>query len=165
MRKTAVLGMLTCAALMLSWAESFLPIAPTIPGIRLGLANMMVVFCLYRFGWREAAMINAARILLSAFLFGNFSVLLYSTMGAVCAFFVMLLMKQSGLFSTVGVSIGGGVIHNMAQLLLAMVIVQTVQISFYLPWLLASGCLTGLFNGVAANAADRLLPKRFTMKE
>ena len=160
-RKTVVLGMMAAAALMLSYVESILPLTPSIPGVRLGLPNLIVVLCLYLYGWKEALLTNLARVLLSSFLFGNLYGMLYSLCGALFSFAAMGLAKRSRHFSMVGTSVWGGVFHNVGQLLAAMFTVQTAQVAFYLPWLLAAGCAAGVFNGVCARSALAHLPSGF----
>ncbi len=157
-RKTAVLGMLAAAALLLSYVESILPLTPGIAGIKLGLPNLLVVLCLYLYGWKEALGMNLVRVLLSSFLFGNLYGLLYSLCGALLSFAAMGLSKRFGRFSMVGVSVWGGVAHNVGQLLAAIFVVQTPQVAYYLPWLAAAGCLAGVFNGVCARSVLIHLP-------
>lgn len=155
MRKTVVLSMLTGVALMLSYVESLIPFAPGIPGIKLGLANLAVVLCLYLYGWKEALSVNVARVLLSSLLFGNLYVVIYSLAGAFFSFGAMAAAKRVKGLSIVGVSVCGGVFHNVGQLLTAMVVVETVWVGYYLPWLLIAGCLTGLFIGLAAGEVKK----------
>lgn len=150
MKRTAVLSMLTGFALMLSYVESLILLTPGIPGIKIGLANLAVVLCLYLYGWREALLVNFARVLLSAFLFGNMYGMLYSLAGALVSFAAMALSKRAGCFSAVGVSVFGGVFHNIGQLLMAIAVVWTIQVGYYLPWLMAAGCVTGIFIGFTA---------------
>ena len=119
--KVAFLGVMTAAALMLSYIESLFILVPGIPGIKLGFANLAVVLCLYRYGWKEALFLNAVRIALAAFLFGSMFTMLYSLAGAACAFAAMVLAKRLKLFSVVGVSVLGGVCHNLGQLAVAAV--------------------------------------------
>ena len=118
--KAAFLGVMTAAALMLSYIESLFILVPGIPGIKLGFANLAVVLCLYRYGWKEALFLNAVRIALAAFLFGSMFTMLYSLAGAACAFAAMVLAKRLKLFSVVGVSVLGGVCHNLGQLAVAV---------------------------------------------
>lgn len=154
-KKTAFLGVLTAAALLLSYVESLFVLAPGIPGIKLGLANLAVVLCLYRYGWKEAAILNVTRILLSSFLFGSFFTMAYSLAGAALSFCMMLAGKKSGFFSIIGVSVLGGVFHNLGQLAVAAALMGTGWAGWYAPWLLASGCVTGIFIGVCAKAVNR----------
>lgn len=150
MKKIAVLSMLTGFALMLSYVESLIPLAPSIPGIKLGLANLAVVLCLYRYDWRDALMVDVARVLLTALLFGNLYVALYSLGGALISFAAMAAAKRLSCFSMIGVSVCGGTFHNIGQLLVAMAVVGTGPVRWYLPWLLIAGCITGIIIGMTA---------------
>ncbi len=160
MKKTAVLGMLTCAALMLSWVESLIGLTPPVPGIRIGLANLIVVFALYRMGWQNALLIGLARVLLASVLFGSPYSLLYSLSGALVSFAAMMLAKKHTGLSIVGVSVCGGVFHNIGQLAAAVAVVRTGWLISWLPWLLAAGCVTGLVIGTAAGELNKRLPHR-----
>ncbi len=110
-QKTVILGFLLALSLILSYVESLLPLAIGIPGIKLGLPNLVVVLLLYLYGGREAFAVNLLRILISGLLFGNLSAILYAFTGAACSFIAMFLLKKAGRFSMIGVSIGGGVFH------------------------------------------------------
>ena len=156
--KTAFLGVMTAAALMLSYIESLFILVPGIPGIKLGFANLAVVLCLHRYGWKEALFLNAVRIALAAFLFGSMFTMLYSLAGAACAFAAMVLAKRLKLFSVVGVSVLGGVCHNLGQLAVAVAVLGGSWAGWYLPWLMLAGCVTGIFIGVCAGAVNRALP-------
>lgn len=156
-RRLALLSCLTAAALLLSWLEFLLPLPIPLPGVKLGLANLAAVYALYRLGAREALLINLARILLSAFLFGNLFSAAYALCGALCALGAMMLLRRAGVFSVYGVSMGGGAAHNAAQLLLAAAITRTGGLLSYLPALLLCGLATGF---VVALLADRLLRAR-----
>ena len=114
--------------------------------------------CLYRYGWKEALFLNVVRIALSAFLFGSMFTMLYSLAGAVCAFAAMVLAKRLKLFSVIGVSVLGGVCHNLGQLLVAVAVLGSSWAGWYLPWLMLAGCVTGIFIGVCAGAVNRALP-------
>lgn len=151
MKKTAILSMLTGFALMLSYVESLIPLTPTIPGIKLGLANLAVVLCMELYGRRDALLVNLARVLLSSFLFGNMYVMLYSLAGALISFTAMAFSRKLNRFSLIGTSVCGGVFHNIGQLFVAMAVVHTVQILYYLPWLLIAGCVTGITIGFLAS--------------
>lgn len=157
---TAVLGMLTCAALMLSWVESLIGLVPPVPGIRIGLANLIVVFALYRMGWRSALLVNLSRVLLASILFGSPYVLLYSLSGALVSFAAMAFVKKHTGMSVIGVSVCGGVFHNIGQLAAAAAVVRTGWMVSWLPWLLAAGCVTGLVIGTAAGELIKRIPRR-----
>ena len=154
--KTAYFGVFTSLALILSYVETLIPISFGIPGIKLGLANLVIVIVLYTYGGKEAFLLSVTRILLSGFLFGNLSMILYSMAGGVFSLAIMVLLRKTNLvhtggFSIQGVSIAGGVFHNIGQLLLAMMIVETYQVGYYFPVLLISGLVTGLLIGIVSS--------------
>lgn len=155
MKKTVTLGFLLALSMILSYIESVLPLSIGIPGIKLGLPNLIVVILLYLYGEKEALAVNILRIVLSGFMFGNLFAILYALSGALFSFTVMLIMKKLDLFSIAGVSIGGGVFHNIGQLIVAMLVVETYAPIFYLPVLLAAGVATGLIIGLISM---RLMP-------
>ena len=155
MKKTAALGFLLALSMILSYIESILPLSIGIPGIKLGLPNLIVVILLYLYGEKEALAVNILRIVLTGFMFGNLFAILYALAGALFSFTVMLIMKKTDIFSVAGVSIGGGVFHNMGQLIVAMFVVETYAPIFYLPMLLAAGVATGFIIGVVSM---RLIP-------
>lgn len=154
-KKTAYMGLLLAFALILSYVESLIPFFFGVPGMKLGLANLAVLLTMYLFGAKEAFTINFCRIVISSFLFGNMSMLLYSLAGGVFSFAVMFLMKKTNRFSITGVSMGGGVFHNIGQLLVAFFVVRTEGIFYYMPVLLIAGIVTGFLNGVIATAVRR----------
>lgn len=149
-RKVAIFGVFTALALIFSYVELLIPINFGIPGAKLGLANLMTVLVLYKMGIKEALALSVTRIILSGFMFGNLFGILYSLSGGLLSFLVMVLLKKSDRFSVTGVSIGGGTAHNIGQLLVAMVVVQTYQVAYYLPVLLVAGEVTGLLIGLVA---------------
>ena len=149
-RKVAIFGVFTALALIFSYVELLIPINFGIPGAKLGLANLMTVLVLYKMGIKEALALSVTRIILSGFMFGNLFGILYSLSGGLLSFLVMVLLKKSDRFSVAGVSIGGGTAHNIGQLLVAIVFVQTYQVGYYLPVLLVAGEVTGLLIGLVA---------------
>jgi len=156
-QKLARLGLFTALASILGYIESLLPIFPGIPGIKLGLANLAVLFLLLRYTWKEAAVVSAARILIIGFLFGNLFGIIYSFAGAALSLCAMtLLQKKTGL-SPVMLSILGGVFHNIGQLIAAMVVVESLSLIYYAPALLTAGVITGTAVGiVTAEVARRI---------
>ncbi len=156
--KIAYLGLLTALALIASYVEALIPLPMGIPGVKLGLANLIVVWALYTLKAREALLVNILRIFLTGFLFGSLSMILYSLAGAGLSFLCMWLGKKSGRFSVCGVSILGGVAHNVGQLLAAMAVVETVSLIYYGPVLLAAGILTGLLIGAVSGEVLKRLP-------
>lgn len=158
MKKTqrlAQLGLLTSLALIAGYIELLIPVPIGIPGVKLGLANLMIVWALYSLGPWEALAVNGVRILLSGFLFGNLSMILYSLAGASLSFGCMYLTKKSGQFGMTGVSIIGGVMHNAGQLLAAMVVLETGSLIYYGPVLLVAGLITGFLIGVTAEEVQK----------
>ena len=143
-------GVFTALALIFSYVEAMIPINFGIPGVKLGLANLIVVIMLYKGDWKDALFIAVARIVLSGFIFGNLFSILYSLSGGLLSLLVMILLKKTNVFSIAGVSIGGGAAHNVGQLLVAMFVVQTYQVGYYLPVLLIAGVLTGALIGIVA---------------
>lgn len=148
--KVAMFGVFTALALIFSYVEAMIPINFGIPGVKLGLANLIVVIVLYKGDWKDALFIAVARIVLSGFIFGNLFSILYSLAGGLLSLLVMILLKRTNAFSIAGVSIGGGAAHNVGQLLVAMFVVQTYQVGYYLPVLLIAGVLTGAMIGIVA---------------
>ncbi len=148
MKKTAELGFCLAVALILSYVESLIPISFGVPGIKLGLPNLVVVLLLYRQSAKEAILVNAARILLSGFLFGNLFAIIYALAGAAFSFTAMIIGKRINIFSVVGVSVLGGVFHNIGQVIVAILVVETFSIAFYVPFLVIAGTVTGGLIGV-----------------
>ena len=148
--RVAYFGIFTALALMFSYIENIIPIRFGVPGIKLGFANIMIVIMLYKGSTKEALLLSIVRIMLSGFLFGNLSSILYSIAGGVLSLGIMTLLKKQGGFSVIGVSVAGGVSHNVGQLIVAMLVVETYQVGYYFPVLLVAGVLTGLGIGVVS---------------
>lgn len=150
-RKIALRALLTALALVLSYVESLLPpLAHLAPGLKLGLPNIAVVFALYRLGAKDAAAISLLRVALAALLFGSVLSLAYSAAGAAVSLGVMLLLRRSGRFGCTGVSVAGALSHNLAQLAVAALLLETRQLLWYLPALLLGGTAAGIVIGLAA---------------
>ena len=160
-RQVAEYGLLVALAMVLSYVEYLIPFSSAVPGVKLGLANIVVIFALYRLGPGPAAVISFVRVLLMTFMFGNAFALLYSMSGAVLSLTVMLLLKKTGKFSAVGVGAAGGVTHNIGQILCAMVVLETEKLAYYLPVLLVSGTLAGIGIGIVGGILiKRIDPER-----
>ncbi len=144
------MGLLLAFSLILSYIEVLIPFQPGIPGIKLGLANLAVLLCLYLIGVREAILLTLVKAVITGFLFGNLSMIMYSLSGAFFSIIIMILMKKSGMFHLPVISAMGGVMHNVGQLLIAYVTVQTYGIVYYIPILLIAGLLTGILLGTVA---------------
>lgn len=142
-RHAARYALLTALAMVLSWLESVLPFPAAVPGMKLGLANLAVLFTLYQLGLREAASVSLVRVMLVSMTFGNAYSFAYSFAGAALSLAVMALLKKTGKFSVLGVSIAGGVSHNVGQVLVAMAVLGTARLAWYLPALLVSGTAAG----------------------
>jgi len=149
--KVAYFGVFTAFALILSYVEMLIPIQFGIPGIKLGLANLMIVIMLYKRNAKEAMMLSVVRIVLAGFMFSNLFSIIYSLAGGTLSLIVMALLKKRESFSVMGVSIAGGVSHNIGQLLVAMAVVETYRVGYYFPVLLIAGVLTGALIGVVSN--------------
>lgn len=147
-KKTAYLGLFAAVAIIFGYVESLIPFFAGIPGIKLGLANLAVLFILETYTWKEAALVSAVRIVVIGFLFGNMFTIIYSLAGAALSLFVMTLMKKSSGFSILGISVAGGVSHNIGQLMVAALIVENTSLLYYAPVLLISGVVTGLLIGL-----------------
>lgn len=148
--KTVYIGVLLALSLILSYVETLIPFAVAIPGIKIGLSNLAVLICLYLFSWKEALLLTVGKAILSGLLFGSPVMISYSLAGAVCSALLMALLKKSRGFHVPVVSSAGGVAHNMGQLLVAFLMVQTYGIFYYAPFLLVAGLVMGVLNGVIA---------------
>ena len=156
-RKVVHMGMLIALAMVLSFIESQIPAFIAVPGLKLGLANIAVVFALYRLGFREALGVSLIRVVLSAILFGSVVSALYSAAGAVLSLAGMALLKKTGFFGTVGVSVSGAVLHNLGQIGIACLILRTQALVYYLPFLILSAVAAGVVIGiVSAVLVERL---------
>ena len=168
-KKLAQLGLFLALALILAYVESLIPFSFGIPGIKLGLPNLIVVLLLCSesvdrsngdqrdfvsdtswSGAKEACLINTVRIILSGFLFSNLYAILYALAGAVLSFTAMLIGRRMRCFSMIGISVLGGVFHNIGQIIVAMIVVETVYVGYYVPVLIAVGTVTGAVLGIAA---------------
>ena len=149
-KKIAVLALAIALAMILSFVESQIPAFVAIPGVKIGLANIAVVFVLYKLGWKEAVLISLVRVFMVSVLFGTAVSLFYSVAGAVLSLTGMVLLKKTGLFSTVAVSVTGGVLHNVGQILMACLLLETNVIVYYLPFLILSGVIAGVVIGMVS---------------
>lgn len=149
--KVAYFGVFTTLALIFSYVETLIPIQFGIPGVKLGLANLIIVIALYRMKLSEAYLLSIVRVLLAGFIFGNYFSIIYSLAGGLLSLTVMALLRKKGGFSVIGVSIAGGVFHNIGQLIVASVIVETFSVMYYVPVLLIAGLVTGLLIGIASD--------------
>ena len=149
-KKMTMTALLAALALIFSYIEVLIPFSPGIPGIKLGIANLVIIISLYYLGPKYAFSVNLVRILIAGLLFNGLFGALYSLAGALLSFTVMVLLRKTGIFSITGVSIAGGVFHNIGQLIVAAVVVETFSVTYYFPVLLVAGLLTGLVIGIVA---------------
>lgn len=148
-KNVALFGMMVALAFTFSYLESLIPINFGIPGVKLGLANLVVVVALYTMKPGEALAIAVLRVLLAGMTFGNVYSLAYSLCGGLLSFAVMYLAKKTKL-SMIGVSMLGGISHNVGQIIVASIIMKNIRIAYYLPVLLIAGLLTGLLLGIVS---------------
>ena len=154
--KIAFLGLCTAVALVFAWVESLLPpLMTAIPGIKMGLPNIAIIFILYRFGWKEAAAVSFVRIVAVSLLFGNPMTFAYSMAGGFLSLLAMAILRKLDFLSTVGVSVAGGVLHNVGQILMAMLLLGTAELGYYLIILAVTGTVSGIFVGLCGSFAVR----------
>ena len=153
--RVAYFGVFTALALIFSYVETLIPVNFGIPGVKLGLANLIIVVALYKMRLSEAYLLSVVRVLLAGFIFGNYFSIIYSLAGGLLSLTVMALLKKWGGFSLQGISIAGGVCHNIGQLVVAMIVVETFAMSYYMPVLLVAGLITGFLIGVVADQVLR----------
>jgi heptaprenyl diphosphate synthase component I len=143
-------AMFVALAMILSYIESLIPIPFAVPGMKIGLANLVVIVALYVMDEKAAISISLIRVILVSFTFANLSAMIFSLAGALCSIICMLLLKRTGNYSVSGVSIVGAVSHNVGQLMVAMAVVNTVQVISYLPILIIFGVTSGFLMGMLA---------------
>lgn len=147
-KKISYIGLFSAVAIIFGYVESLIPFFAGIPGMKLGLANLAVLFILEKYSWKEAALVSSIRILVIGFLFGNMFSILYSLSGAALSLAVMTFMQKKSGFSILGISVAGGVSHNIGQLIIAVFVTMSSGFLYYTPVLLISGVITGLLIGI-----------------
>lgn len=158
-KKIAFIGLCATLALLLSYVEFLLPpVFVSVPGIKMGLPNVVVLFVLYTLGEKYAALVSFVRILLSSLLFGSVLTLAYSVAGAILSLAVMMILKKTDLLSTVGVSVAGGISHNIGQILVAIAVLRTPQIAYYMIVLAVTGIISGAFVGLCGAFLVKRIP-------
>lgn len=146
--------------MVLSYVESLIPVFFAVPGMKLGLTNLVVLTALYRQGPKGAFAVNVVRIVLTGFTFGSLASMMYSLAGGLLSFAVMLVCRKTGRFSVTGVSIAGGVAHNIGQIIVAIFVLETAQLIYYLPFLLVAGVAAGFVIGLAGSGILKRLPEK-----
>lgn len=162
--KIALRGMLIAVAFVLSWLEAQLPPLGMVPGVKLGLTNLAVLVAVYRLGTADAMMINIVRIFLVSFTFGNMFSLWYSLAGGMLSTIVMLVLHRTGKFHLPVVSIAGGVVHNIGQILVAMVVLGSSGVVYYMGVLWFSGMIAGALVGLIGAGVVHRLPENDVYK-
>ena len=156
-RQLVTLSALIAVAMILSYVESMIPAFVAVPGVKVGLSNIATVFALYALGWPYAICVSVVRVFLSALLFGNFVSLIYSLSGAALALLVMILLKKLDRFSSIGISVAGGVCHNAGQIIAACIVMETTAIAIYIIPLIISGTIAGVVIGlISGNLVERI---------
>ena len=159
-KKTAFLGLCTALALVLAYVEVLIPpIITAIPGIKIGLPNIVIIFLLYRQGIKEAALVSVVRVVAVALLFGNVMGFAYSIAGAVLSLLGMLLLKKLDFMSVVGVSVAGGVLHNVGEIAMAMILLGTAELGYYLIVLAVTGTISGVLIGICGALMIKRIPE------
>lgn len=160
-QKLTLLGLCAAVALLLSYVEAlFPPLYAAVPGIKIGLPNVAIIFVLYRFGVGNAATVSLIRLLIVSMLFGNTMTFAYSLAGACLSLLVMALLKRLNFLSAVGVSVAGGVCHNIGQILVAMLLLDTAEIGYYMIVLAFTGTISGIFVGLCGAFLIKRLPDK-----
>lgn len=149
--KVATFGLLIALAFIFSYIETLIPLPIPIPGIKIGLANMVVVIAFMKLGDKDALILSLLRIILVSFIFGSLFSMVYSLSGGMLSWLFMLIGKKTKKFSLVGISVLGGVFHNIGQIIVAIIVVENTKIAYYLPLLLVSGLITGALIGALAS--------------
>lgn len=147
-KKIATFGVFVALAFIFSYIESLIPFHFAVPGMKLGLANIVVLVALYQLGAKEAFVLSIIRVVLVGFTFGNMYSLIYSLAGGLLSYVMMLLVKKTKFFSIVGVSVVGALSHNIGQILVAMCVLETKALITYLPALMVMGAVTGVIIGI-----------------
>lgn len=160
-KQIAMLGLCTALAMVLAYAEMLIqPLFPTIPGIKMGLPNVIIVFLLYRMGAVSAVGVSLMRILLISILFGNSMAFIYSLAGGILSLAVMIVLKRLNFMSALGVSVAGGVTHNIGQILMAMLLLETAELGYYLVVLTVTGTIAGIVVGLCGSILIKKIPQK-----
>lgn len=158
-KKIALLGMLLCVSLILSYLESLIPINGAIPGMKIGLANIVTIIVLYKYGYKEAFVIGITRVVISGFMFSGLSTIIYGIAGTVFSIFTMMFAQKIIKLAIVGTSVIGGMFHNIGQIIVGAIVIENASIFYYLPILLISGLVTGMLVGFVSGIIYNSLKK------
>lgn len=163
-KKTAYLGVMLALALICSYVEVLIPVPIGIPGIKLGLANIVIVFALYSLGIKEALVLSVMRVTISGFMFGNVIAIAYSLAGGLLSLLIMFLLKKTDKLSCISISIAGGIFHNIGQMIIAMILVDNYYVLYYVPVLMVAGFITGACIGVVAQEVFLRIGKQMRVR-
>lgn len=154
-KKLCLLGMLIALSILFSYVESLITLIPSIPGFKVGFANISILFCLYKLSAKDAFVVLVLRIILVGFIFTSLSAVIYSLSGGILSFIIMFTLRKTKQFSIFAVSTAGGVAHNIGQLIVAMLVLNTNVIVSYLPLLIVFGSLSGFLMGIISNEINK----------
>lgn len=157
--KGVYFGMFTALALIFSYIESLIPFHIGIPGVKLGLANLVIVVAMYKMEKSQVYLLSVTRVVLAGFMFGNLFSIIYSLAGSILSLTVMYILKKSEKFSILGMSMAGGVFHNIGQLLVAMIVLKSLNLIYYASVLLISGLITGIVIGIVSGEILKRIDK------
>lgn len=164
-RKTAYLGLLCAAAIILGYVESLFPVFLGVPGMKIGLPNLAVVLVLYLYSWKEAMAVSVVRILVIGFLFGNGFSIAFSLAGGIISLLCMETARRFLKLSCAGVSMVGGVTHNAGQILVAIAVVENIRVGYYFSILAVTGLVTGILIGILSSELIRRMKKALNFSE
>lgn len=157
--KVAFYGVFIALALIIGYLETWIPVPYGIPGMKLGLTNIVIIVVIFTMGEKEGFLLSAVRIILSGMLFGSIYSVVYSFAGAILSFVFMVILKRTKKFSIISVSAVGGIVHNMGQLVVAIFLVENVRLIYYVPMLITGGLVTGILIGTVAREIEKRIKK------
>lgn len=157
--KGVYFGMFTALALIFSYVESLIPFHIGIPGVKLGLANLVIVVAMYKMNKKQVYLLSVTRVVLAGFMFGNLFSIVYSLTGSLLSLAVMYGLKRKESFSIMGISMAGGVFHNIGQLIVAMIVLESLNLVYYASVLLISGLITGIVIGIVSDEIMKRIKK------
>lgn len=159
-KRITYLALFASLALLLSYVEMLLPpIFTAVPGIKMGLPNIIIIVILYRFGIKEAAVVSFVRLTIVTILFGSIMMFWYSLAGALLSMTIMGVLKKLDFMSTVGVSVAGAIMHNLGQIIVAILLLHTTEIAYYMIVLSITGTIAGIFIGLCGALMHKRLEK------
>lgn len=147
-KKIALIAIFITLSLILSYVDNLIPINIVVPGIKIGLANLIIIYSLYMLGIKEAIFISIIRVVISSILFGSILTFVYSLTGAIVSLLIMVILKSFTSLTVITISIIGGVMHNMTQIIVAIILMNTKEIVYYLPILILTGVISGMMIGI-----------------